>query len=170
MGRSGSVVREGVVVGLIGFAAVALFYTALDVLAGQGWFFTLNLMGQVLFRGVRDPAVLQLPMPLDLGAMMAYNALHLLVSLAVGLFVAWLVDLVEESPHRGYAALGILLVGYVATVAAVALFARDVAPLLPLWSVVTVNTLAALGGGTYLWRVHPDLWARMGGGAGTAGA
>ena len=161
MARSGSMVREGLTVGLIGFAAVAAFYTVFDILAGQGWFFTLNLLGQVLFRGVRDPAVLQLPMPLDVGAMTAYNFLHLFVSLAVGLFVAWLVDLVEESPHRGYATLGILLMGYLATVAAVALFARDVAPLLPLWSVVTVNTLAALGGGVYLWRAHPGLWARV---------
>ena len=161
MTRTGSTVREGVVVGLIGFAAVAVFYTLFDLLAGQGFFFTLNLMGEVLFRGARDPAVLQLPMPLDLGAMAAYNFLHLFSSLGVGLFVAWLVDLVEENPRRGYAAALVMLAGYVITVVGVALFARDVAPLLPLWTVVTVNTLAALGGGIYLWSVHPGLWERV---------
>jgi len=161
MARSGSPVREGVVVGLIGFAAVASFYTLFDLLAGQGFGFTLNLMGEVVFRGVRDPAVLQLPMPLDPGAMVAYNFLHLFVSLAVGLFVAWLVDLVEENPGRGAAVALIMGAGYAATVGAVALFARDVAPLLPLWSVVTVNTLAAVGGGIYLWRRHPGLWRRV---------
>ena len=161
MARTGGTVREGLTLGLIGFGAVAVFYTVFDVLAGQGWFFTLNLMGQVLFRGVRDAAVLQLPMPLDIGAMAGYNFLHLLVSLAVGFFVAWLVDLVEENPRRGYAAVAIMLAGYLTTVAAVALFARDVAPLLPLWSVVTVNTLAACGGGVYLWWAHPGLLARV---------
>lgn len=168
MARTGRTVREGLTLGLIGFAAVAVFYTVFDILAGQGWFFTLNLMGQVLFRGVRDAAVLQLPMPLDVGAMAGYNFLHLSVSLAVGLFVAWLVDLAEENPRRGYAALAIMLAGYLATVVAVALFARDVAPLLPLWSVVTVNTLAACGGGLYLWSAHPGLWARVRG-AGASG-
>ena len=161
MARTGRTASEGLALGLIGFGAVAVFYTVFDVLAGQGWFFTLNLMGQVLFRGVRDPAVLQLPMPLDVGAMVGYNFLHLFVSMAVGFFVAWLADLVEENPRRGYAVLAIMLAGYVATVVAVALFARDVAPLLPLWSVITVNTLAACGGGIYLWLAHPGLLARV---------
>lgn len=161
MARSESPVREGVVVGLIGFAVVAVFYTLFDLLAGQGFGFTLNLLGEVVFRGVRDPAVLQLPMPLDVGAMVAYNFLHLFISVGVGLFVAWLVDRVEEKPSLGTSVLVILLAGYVVTVAAVAVFARDVAPLLPLWTVVTVNTLAALGGVIYLWTAHPDLWGRL---------
>ncbi|HSG07031.1 MAG TPA: hypothetical protein VLA36_01650 [Longimicrobiales bacterium] len=161
MARTRSTVREGIVVGLIGFTAVALFYTLFDLLAGQGFLFTLNLLGKVIFRGVRDPAVLQLPIARDVGAMAAYNCLHLVVSMAVGLFVSWLVDLVEESPRRGRPVALVMAAGYVATVSAVALFARDVAPLIPFWSVVAVNTLAALGGGLYLWRTHPGLWGRV---------
>jgi len=160
MPRSVSPVREGVVVGLIGFVAVALFYMLFDLLAGQGFLFTLNLLGKVLFRGVRDPAILQLPIARDVGAMAAYNFLHLAVSLAVGLFVAWLVDLVEENPGRGRSVLLVMVGGYLATVAALAVFARGIA-LLPLWSIVSVNTLAALGGGLYLWRAHPALWTRI---------
>ncbi|HKJ02782.1 MAG TPA: hypothetical protein VJ997_10015 [Longimicrobiales bacterium] len=164
MARTGRTVREGIVVGLVGFAAVAVFYTLFDLLAGQAFGFTLNLMGKVVVRGVRDPAILVLPIPPDRVAMATYNLLHLVVSLGVGLFVAWLVDLVEENPARGWAALTVMVVGYVATVAAVGLFARDVAPLLPLWTVVTVNTLAAVGGGIYLWTAHPGLWRRVRGG------
>lgn len=161
MPRTGSPVREGVVVGLIGFTAVAVFYTLFDLLAGQGFGFTLNLMGEVVFRGVRDPSVLQLPMERDMGAMAAYNFLHLFLSLGVGGFVAWLVDRVEENPRVGYSALLIMVAGYGLTVAAVAMVAREIGPLLPFWTIVTVNTLAAAGGGVYLWRSHPDLWGRV---------
>ena len=164
MAGSGRTVREGVVVGLIGYAAVAAFFTLFDLLGGRGWVFTLNLLGQVLFRGVRDPAVLQLPMPPDVGAMVLYNFLHLFAALAVGLFVAWLVALVEERPGRGGVAMGVVVAGYVVTVAAVTWLSRGITPLLPVWTVVVVNTLAALGGGVYLWRRHPELWSRLGGG------
>lgn len=153
--------REGLIVGLIGYATVAVFYTLFDLLAGRGWIFTLNLLGNVLFRGVRDSAVLLLPMQPDLGAMFAYNLLHLVTSVAVGLLVASLVARVERHPRTGYSVLLFLVAGYVITVAAGAMFARDIAPLLPLWSIVIVNTLAAIGGGLFLWHTHPELWLRV---------
>jgi hypothetical protein len=153
--------REGLIVGSIGYAAVAVFYTLFDLLAGRGWIFTLDLLGKVLFRGVRDPAVLQLPMEPDLGAMFAYNLLHLAISLAVGLFVAGLVARAERRPRIGYSTLLVLAAGYLITVAAIAVLARDIDPLLPLWSIVIVNTIAAMGGGLFLWHAHPDLWGRV---------
>jgi hypothetical protein len=153
--------REGLIVGVIGYGAVAVFYTLFDLLAGRGWVFTLDLLGKVLFRGVRDPAVLQLPMQPDLGAMFVYNLLHLAISLAVGLFVAGLVARAERRPRIGYSMLLVLVAGYLITVAAIAVLARDIAPLLPLWSIVIVNTLAAIGGGLFLWHAHPDLWRRV---------
>ena len=164
MARTGRTVREGVVVGLLGYAAVAAFFTLFDLLAGRGPIFTLNLLGKVVFRGARDPAILQLPIPPDVGAMLLYNFLHLLVALSVGLFVACLVAKVESQPRRAYPALWVMLAGYGITVAVVAWLSRGIAPLLPLWTVVLVNTLAAVAGGTFLWRAHPGLWGRARGG------
>ncbi len=161
MRRNGSATREGVVVGLIGYAAVAVFYAVFDLLAGRGGLFTLNLLGKIVFGGNPDPSILQLPIPIDAGAMMAYNVLHLVVSLAVGLFVAHLVAQVEQRPRIGVPVLLVLLSGYAVTVAVVAVVTQEVAPLLPFWSIVTVNTLAALAGGVFLWRAHPHLWARV---------
>ncbi|MFQ5537143.1 MAG: hypothetical protein ACE5GJ_06790 [Gemmatimonadota bacterium] len=157
MSRRASSLQEGLIVGLIGYAVVAVFYAVFDILAGKSAVFTLNLLGQMLFRGVRDPAVLQLPMAPDLWAMVGYNFVHLFVSLAVGIFVAWLVANVEERPHLGRPVLAVLIAGYVITVLVVAVFARDASQLMPLWTILVVNTLAALGGGAYLWKAHPGL-------------
>jgi len=154
------VVREGFLLGVIGYAAVAMFYAFLDVLAGRGATFTLNLMGQVVFRGARDSAILQLPIPADIGAMVMYNFLHLAISLIVGLFVAWLVSRVEQRPELGVPALAVLVAGYLVTVSGVRALTESVAPLVPFWSVVVANSLVALGGGAYLWWAHPAIRGR----------
>lgn len=163
MGGNARTVREGLVVGLIGYASVAAFFTLFDVLAGRGPTFTLNLLGKVVFRGARDPSILTLPIPADATAMVLYNFFHLFVALAVGSFVAWLVARVEAEPRRGRVAAAVVLGGYAVTVAAVGWLSRGIAPLVPFWTVVVVNTLAAVGGGLFLWRAHPGLWGRIGG-------
>lgn len=160
MARTGNTLREGLVVGLIGYAAVAVFYAAFDVLAGRGAVFTLNLLGKVMFRGVRDPAILQLPIAPDVAGMVMYNFVHLLVALSVGLFVAWLMAKAEERPKIMVPVLGVAVAGYIVTVVAVAFLTQWISLLLPLWTIVTVNSLAALGGGAFLWRAHPGLWVR----------
>ena len=155
-------VREGLIVGFVAYVVVAVFYIGFDVLAARGTFFTLDLLGQVVFQGLRDPATLQLPMDTDVSAMVAYNSVHLALSLAVGVFVASLVARVEERPSRGYSVLVILLGGYLITIVGVGMFVRGVAPLLPFWTIVLVNTLAAVAGGLYLARAHPTLAQRVG--------
>ncbi|MDH3224822.1 MAG: hypothetical protein OEO23_13970 [Gemmatimonadota bacterium] len=161
MARTGSVVRQGLIVGLIGYGAVAAFYTLFDVLAARGAGFTLGLMGKVVFRGARDPALLQLPPVPDLAAMIAYNFLHLAVSLAVGLFVAGLVARVEDKPRLGYPVLFLLAAGYLITIFGVGALVEGFTPLVPWWTLVLVNTLAAAAGAAYLARAHPGLFERV---------
>jgi hypothetical protein len=155
------VVREGLIVGVVGYAVVAVFFTVFDLLAGRGAVSTLNLLGKMVFRGIRDPAILQLPIAADPTAMVGYNFLHLFISLAVGLLVAWLVGQVEERPTLGYPVLGVLIAGYFVTIAVVSLFAEDVSQLLPWWTIVTVSTLAFIGGGVVLIRGHAGLLGRV---------
>lgn len=161
MEQKSGMVREGMLLGLVGYAAVAAFFAFFDLLAGRGPIFTLDLMGKVVFRGARDPAILQLPMSADVGAMVAYNFLHLGLALMVGLFVAWLVARVEERPERGVIAVVLLMAGYLVTISAVRALTLGLGPLLPFWSIVIANTLVALGGIAFLWHRHPGLWARM---------
>lgn len=154
-------VREGVVVGLIAYVAVAVFYTFFDFLAARGSLYTLNLLGRAVFRGLRDPAVLQLPLEHDPGAMALYNALHLGISLAIGLTVTWLAAQAERPPRHAQLAGLTIVAGFFVTILAVGLLTTPIRPLLPWWSIVVANALAVLLAGSYLMRKHPSIWRRL---------
>lgn len=155
------VVQDGLIVGLIGYASVAFFYSAFDVLASRGLFYTVNLLGKALFRGLRDPGVLFYPMANDFTAIFWYNALHLAVALLIGLVVASLIASAEQHPSRRGAVRLIIVLGFVATVMIVATLTTPIRPLLPLWSIVIANAFAAVLAGGYLLRRDPGLWSRL---------
>jgi hypothetical protein len=146
--------REGLVIGLIGYAAVALFYSAFDVLAARGPLFTVNMLGRALFRGLRDPAVLMFPQQLDTGAIFLYNALHLVAALCIGMIVIAIVAEGIRHPERRALILAALVGGGVVTVFVVAALTESIRPLLPWWSIVVANVLAAALAGTYLMVRH----------------
>ncbi|MDQ8153300.1 MAG: hypothetical protein P3B98_01450 [Gemmatimonadota bacterium] len=154
-------VRDGVVVGLIAYAAVAIFYSAFDVLASRGTLFTVNLLGQGLFNGLRDPSVLLFPVPVDFTVVFWYNAVHLVVSLAIGLFVLWLVERAEQFPARAGLIAGLLVTGFAITVAVVARLTEPMRTLLPWWSIVLANGAATACAAVYVLRRRPGLWRTM---------
>jgi hypothetical protein len=155
------VIQDGLVVGLIGYASVAFFYSAFDLLASRGTFYTVNLLGKALFRGLRDPGVLFYPMANDFTAIFWYNALHLAVALLIGVIVTSLVASAEQHPsRRGFVRL-VLVLGFVATVMVAATLTTPIRPLLPLWSIVVANAFAAVLAGAYLLRRDQGLWGRL---------
>ena len=154
-------IRDGVVVGLIGYASVAIFYSTFDFLAARGAFYTVNLLGRTVFRGLRDPGVLYFPLDLDRAAMFSYNALHLAVAIAIGLIVVSLVAVGEAEHARRRAVRFVLIGGFVVTIGAVGYLTSDMRPLLPWWSIVAANSLAVLFAGAYLLRRRPGLWRRQ---------
>jgi hypothetical protein len=151
------VARDGVVIGLIAYAAVALFYFVFDQLAARGPLYTVNLLGRALFRGLRDPAVLLLPVQLDLAAIALYNALHLVLSLAIGLTVVALAARAERVAAQAPTMLFVIAAGFFVTIVGVGYLTEAVRPVLPWWSIVTANTLSVLLAGTYMLRRHPHL-------------
>lgn len=153
--------RDGLVVGFIAYAAVALFYSAFDLLAGRGTLFTVNLLGLGLFKGARDPSMLEFPIPINTRVVFWYNAFHLVVSLAIGLFVLWLVNKAERNPRRAGLMTGFIITGFAITVAVVARLTEPMRALFPWWSIVVANGAATVCAAAYLsWR-HPGLWRRM---------
>lgn len=154
-------IRDGWVLGLIAYASVAFFYAAFDVLAARGTLYTVDLLGKVFFRGLRDPAVLQLPFQPDLPAIFLYNGLHLFLSLAIGLTVIWLVERADRGPAQAYVSLFTIVAGFFVTILAVDLLTRPIRPLLPSWSIVVANTCAVVPAGAYLlWR-RPGVWRKL---------
>lgn len=154
-------VRDGIVVGLIGYAAVAIFYSAFDVLAARGPLYTVNMLGRAIFRGLRDPSVLLFPVQIDRTAVLAYNALHLVIALAIGFMVAALIAAAEAKPARRRIVRFIVVAGYVVTVIAVGALTTPMRPVLPWWSIMVANALAAAAAGAYLLVRHPGLWRRL---------
>lgn len=153
--------REGLVVGLTAYASVAVFYALFDLLAARGALYTVNLLGMAVFRGVRDPAILQLPVPLDPTAIFWYNALHLIISLAIGLVVVGLVAQAERQQAKARLVLFTIVAGFVVTILAVGLLTNSMRPVLPWWSIVVANSLAVVLAGLYLLREHPGIWQRL---------
>lgn len=160
MARSRAI-RDGLIVGLIAYAAVALFYSVFDLLAARGTLYTVDLLGRALFRGLRDPAVLMFPIERDLTAVLLYNAFHLLVSLGIGLVVVSLIGHAERYPSQALLVLIMIVAGAVLTVFAVGYLTESVRPLLPWWSIVAANLVAVLLAGLYLVRRRPGLWQRV---------
>ena len=150
--------REGLVVGLIGYASVAVFYTVFDVLAARGPLHTVDVLGKAVFRGLRDPGVLLFPIEIDASAIFLYNVMHLVIALCIGVIVTRLVAEAEQHPARGRLVLLVLVAGFVFTVAAVGILTMSIRPILPWWSIVAANGLATLLAGWYLVRRRQVRW------------
>jgi len=153
--------RDGIVVGLIAYASVALFYSAFDWLAARGTLYTVDLLGKALFRGLRDPSILVYPIQLDLTAVFLYNGFHLVASLAIGLIVVGLVGQAERHPAWAPMVLIAIVMGFILTVLGVGLVTKAMRDVLPWWSIVVANALASVLAGLYLLRRRPGLWDRL---------
>lgn len=153
--------REGAVVGLIGYASVALFYSVFDMLAARGTLYTVDLLGRTVFRGLRDTGILLFPIERDIGAILMYNALHFVVALAIGLIVTGLVHFAEQHPSRAPLVLIIIVAGFVATILTVGMLTTAMRSVLPWWSIVVANAFAAIVAGSYLLQRRPGLWRRL---------
>ena len=154
---SNATTRDGLVVGFIAYASVAVFYSAFDILASRGPLYTVNMLGRAMFRGIRDTGVLRQPVQLDLAAALLYNGFHLLVAIVIGLVVVWLVDRIQSHPQHAAAILAVIIVGFVATVLVVGWLTAGMRPVLPWWSIVVGNILAVVAAALYLRRRRPGL-------------
>lgn len=161
MTASSRIMREGIIVGLIGFAAVALSYAAFDFLAARGFLFTVNLLGETVFFGLRDPGVLWTPIAVNLNAVLLYTALHLVTALIIGIVVSWLAAHLEGPPSEVRLAALLIAAGFFVTIFGVGMVSSPIKALLPWWSVVVANGLAVLTAGAYLLRRHPGVGRRL---------
>src|SRR6185436_6465362 len=88
-----SILREGIVAGLIGAAVVAVWFLVFDIARGQP-FLTPGLLGAAVFHGVTDPAGLK---P-TFGNVLGYTIIHGLAFVAFGVVAASLMAVSEREP------------------------------------------------------------------------
>ena len=145
---------EGLCVGLIGYAIVVLVVAALDLGLGRPLFYTPNSFGRVL---VPDPGP---PGTIGAASVLAYNGVHLLVFLIIGIGVVQLAHLVELHPIAWYLAFFTCVLGFF--VAELTFTVIDPAgQALAWWAVLGATAAAAFGMGAFINYRHPRLWQRV---------
>jgi len=157
MGLSAKTIKEGLIIGLIGYATVALLYVLFDLLTARGFLYTVDLLGKAMFRELPEAVFLAAPASLDMLAIFYYNAFHLVISLVIGLIIISFVDYTDNQPAQGQFVLFTLFVGFVLTVVLVAFLTSPISSLLPWWSIVIANLLSVVAAAWYLLKKHPGI-------------
>jgi hypothetical protein len=150
------VVREGFIAGLIGAAAVALWFLVIDLIAGRP-FFTPAMLGSAVFWGVHDPSMVVI----EYSRIIGYTMIHVSAFLVVGTIAAVLAAEVEVAPHTFYLAVVLFAIFEFGFYVTVAVLAQPLLGSLVWWNVAIGNAIAACGMGYYLWREHPTIAATL---------
>src|SRR5437867_5388613 len=156
-----SVLREGIVAGLIGAAVVAVWFFAYDIARGRP-FHTPGLLGAFVFYGVDTPVGVEPAV----GPILGYTVLHGLAFIAFGVIAASLMAVSEREPA--------LFVGFVILFACFEVFffgvvgalGRSMLGALVWWAILVGNLLASVAMLWYLVRAHRALPRALVGGWG----
>jgi hypothetical protein len=147
------VLKDGMYAGLIGYAAVVVVYAVINVLSGLSPFYTPALFGSALFYGLHDPATLVI----SPGPVLAYNMVHVLAFVVLGLVASWLVAKAEQHPVARFGVLFVLVFIAAHVYAALYLFARHLLVRGAAWQIGISSLAAAALMGWYLLCRRPLL-------------
>lgn len=151
------VLTQGLIAGFIGYAAVVVFFAALNLIGGRSAFYTAAALGSSLFYGLQDPSLLTIAP----GPVLAYNGVHLLLSLLIGTIGAWLIFEIERHHFLWYFVGFIFLAGFIYGLVAIGIVSAEIAQVLPWWTVLTANLIWVGSLGLYLWFQHRGLLATI---------
>ena len=152
IGGQRSVLREGVVAGLIGAATVAVWFFVFDLARGRP-FLTPGVLGALVFHGPGTPVA---DMPAA-GPILGYTILHGLAFVAFGVMAATIMAMSEREPA--------LFIGFVVLFACfeafffgvLGAFGQSMHGALVWWAVLVGNLLASVAMLWYLFRAHRAL-------------
>ncbi len=155
--RNHPLLARGLVAGLAGAAAVALWFLALDLVAGRP-FRTPAALGSALLLGASGPSEIEV----NLGVVATYTVVHLAAFWAAGVAFVALAEQLERTPGLVQLVVmgAIVLEGLV--VGTMAVGAQWVLGVLGWWTVLVGNALAVLAMGWLVWRWHPALRQKLG--------
>lgn len=145
-------IREGIYSGLLGAAAVMLWFLVLDVIQGRA-FFTPGALGSAVLLGARDTT----EVVVSFSTIAGYTGIHLVAFLLAGLGASAMVEGARRQPPL---LLGIVLffvtleVLFIGLMAILATWLLDT---IPWWTIVLGNLIAAGVMGGYLLHEHPEI-------------
>ena len=134
--------RESLITGLLGAGVVALWFLAIDALAGHP-FTTPSILGQVIVFRQDTPETA----PVVWLAVAAYTALHLAAFLLIGALVTKMVFLADRNGVFRFALLMLFFAFEVMFYGFLLMFFQSTAGQFPIWSVLMANTAGRGGNG-----------------------
>lgn len=147
-----SIPAQGLVVGLIGAAAVAAWFFVID-LALDRPFYTPAALGSTLFLGIEDLERVEVSVAVVGG----YTLVHLAAFAALGIVVVAVLRRARRTPPLILGALLLFVVFQALFLGLLAIAARFLLGGLAWWAIGIANLLAAVAMGWYLWTRDPDL-------------
>jgi len=147
-----SILREGVVAGLIGAATVAVWFLLFDIGRGRP-FLTPGLLGAAAFQGVTSPIGLEPTVANVLG----YSLIHGLAFVAFGVVAASLMAVSEREPALFLAFIILFASFEVFIFAVVGALGKSMLGALVWWAILVGNLLASVAMLWYFFRAHRAL-------------
>ncbi len=141
------ILAPGLRTGLVGAATVAMWFLALDLVAGSP-LRTPTVLGSALVLGAASPGEVQL----NVGVIIGYSLLHLATFAGVGIAFVWLTRRIRSTPDLAVRALGALLFLEVLFLGTAAMVSDWVVEELGWLSVLVANVLAVAAMGGWIWR------------------
>jgi hypothetical protein len=151
-----SILREGIIAGILGATAVAVWFLGVDILYSHA-FATPAALGRGVLRFFGPPR-----MDSEFALVVAYTVFHYAAFIAAGLLVSVIVHWARTSPTVLAGAMMLFAmfeIGFYGLSSAL-----SESPFLGTlgWAqVATGNLIAALVMGTYMWRTHPELKSEL---------
>lgn len=133
--------QDGIVAGILGAGAIAIWFLVLDTLSGRP-FYTPTVLGTALFRrgaGLESPETI--PVSLEMVGMFTW--VHALVFVVIGGIASRLLVLAEKNPSFGFGVLLLFVVFQAGFTVAAMVFAAPVLKALGWPAVLAANLLAA---------------------------
>jgi hypothetical protein len=155
-----SVLREGVVAGIIGAAVVAVWFLIFDLARGRP-FLTPALLGSAVFYGVNTPADVHMAVAPILG----YTILHGLAFIAFGVIAASVMALSEREPALFIAFVILFACFETFFFGVVGALGKSMVGALVWWAILIGNLLASAAMLSYLLRLHRALRRSLLGGS-----
>src|SRR5919109_170591 len=147
-----SVIREGIVAGLIGAAVVALWFFVFDLARGRP-FITPTLLGSMVFFGVKTPIGLEPA----IGPILGYTVLHGLAFVAFGIVAASMMAMSDREPALFVAFIILFAAFEVFFFGVLSVLGRAMQAALVWWAVLVGNLLATVAMLWYFFRAHRAL-------------
>src|SRR4051812_5871510 len=141
--------KRGAMAGLLGAVVVAVWFFALDLLAGHPLRTPAALGSSLLFG--------KTTIEMSARVIIAYCVFHFAAFILAGLLFVWITERIEHKPSFLFFALLFLILGEALALANFATYAQWGLGGLGVWSVLVANLLAVAVMAWYIWATHPAL-------------